>query len=30
MFAHIGESIGATAARLEKVRLLGDYSRTLN
>ena len=29
-FAQIGESIGATAAKLEKVRLLGDYLRTLD
>jgi ATP-dependent DNA ligase I len=28
-FANIGESIGATAAKLEKVRLLSDYLRTL-
>jgi DNA ligase 1 len=30
MFAQIGESIGATAAKLEKVRLLGDYLRALD
>jgi DNA ligase-1 len=29
-FADVGESIGATAAKLEKVRLLSDYLRTLN
>jgi len=28
-FANVGESIGATAAKLEKVRLLRDYLRTL-
>src|SRR2546423_10764199 len=28
-FASIGESIGATAAKVEKVRLLADYFRTL-
>ena len=28
-FANVGESIGATAAKLEKVRLLGDYLRIL-
>ncbi len=29
-FAKVGESIGATPAKLEKVRLLADYLRTLN
>ena len=29
-FARIGESIGATAAKLEKVRVLADYLRTLD
>ena len=29
-FANVGESIAATAAKLEKVRLLSDYLRTLN
>ncbi|PYK67663.1 MAG: DNA ligase [Verrucomicrobia bacterium] len=29
-FARIGESIGATAAKLEKVRVLADYFRTLD
>jgi DNA ligase-1 len=29
-FAQIGESIGATAAKSEKVRVLGDYLRTLD
>ena len=29
-FANVGESIGATAAKLEKVRLLSDYLRTLS
>jgi DNA ligase 1 len=29
-FANVGESIGATPAKLEKVRLLGDYLRTLS
>ncbi|HEY6069957.1 MAG TPA: ATP-dependent DNA ligase, partial [Chthoniobacterales bacterium] len=29
-FANVGESIGASPAKLEKVRLLGDYLRTLN
>jgi DNA ligase 1 len=29
-FANVGESIGATAAKLEKVRLLGDYLRILD
>jgi len=29
-FASVGESIGATAAKLEKVRLLSDYLRTLS
>ena len=29
-FAEVGESIGATAAKLEKVRLLADYLRTLD
>ncbi len=29
-FAEVGETIGATAAKLEKVRLLADYLRTLD
>jgi DNA ligase-1 len=29
-FAEVGESIGATAAKLEKIRFLADYLRTLN
>src|SRR5205823_494027 len=29
-FANVGESIGATAAKLEKIRLLAEYLRTLN
>jgi DNA ligase-1 len=29
-FAEVGEKIAATAAKLEKVRLLGDYLRTLD
>jgi len=29
-FAHIGEGIAATAAKLEKIRLLADYLRTLD
>jgi DNA ligase 1 len=29
-FADVGEAIGATTAKLEKVRLLADYLRTLN
>src|SRR4029077_11828250 len=29
-FASVGESIGATPAKLEKIRLLSDYLRTLN
>jgi len=29
-FADVGEAIGATAAKLEKVRLLADYLRTLD
>ncbi len=29
-FAEVGERIGAAAAKLQKVRLLGDYLRTLN
>jgi ATP-dependent DNA ligase I len=29
-FANVGESIGATPAKLEKIRLLADYMRTLN
>lgn len=29
-FANVGESIGATAAKLEKTRLLADYLRKLN
>src|SRR5207244_9802139 len=29
-FANVGESIAATPAKLEKVRLLADYLRTLN
>ncbi|HEX4638386.1 MAG TPA: ATP-dependent DNA ligase, partial [Chthoniobacterales bacterium] len=29
-FANVGESIGATAAKLEKIRLLSDYLRTLD
>jgi len=29
-FANVGESIAATAAKLEKVRLLSEYLRTLN
>jgi len=29
-FAHVGESIGATPAKLEKVRLLAEYLRTLS
>src|SRR5262249_48674262 len=29
-FANVGESIAATPAKLEKVRLLGDYLRTLH
>ena len=29
-FAHIGEAIAATAAKLEKIRLLADYLRTLD
>jgi DNA ligase 1 len=29
-FAKVGESIAATGAKLEKVRLLGEYLRTLN
>jgi len=29
-FAHVGETIAATAAKLEKVRVLSDYLRTLN
>jgi DNA ligase 1 len=29
-FANVGESIGASPAKLEKTRLLGDYLRTLN
>ena len=29
-FATVGESIGATPGKLEKVRLLGDYLRTLH
>ncbi|MEY2555557.1 MAG: ligase 1, partial [Verrucomicrobiota bacterium] len=29
-FANVGESIAATAAKLEKVRFLGEYLRTLN
>ncbi len=28
-FANVGESIGATSAKLEKIRLLADYLRTL-
>jgi DNA ligase-1 len=30
VFAHVGESIAATPAKLEKVRLLADYLRTLD
>jgi len=30
MFAEVGESIGATAAKLEKIRLLARYLRSLN
>jgi DNA ligase 1 len=30
VFAHIGESIAATPAKLEKVRLLSEYLRTLD
>ena len=29
-FANVGETIGATPAKLEKIRLLADYLRTLN
>jgi DNA ligase-1 len=29
-FANVGESIGATPAKLEKIRLLAEYLRTLN
>ncbi len=29
-FANVGEAIGATAAKLEKIRLLADYFRTLD
>lgn len=29
-FAEVGETIGATPAKLEKIRLLADYLRTLN
>jgi DNA ligase-1 len=30
IFAHVGETIAATAAKLEKIRVLSDYLRTLN